>query len=198
VVASETSVRAWEGAYRHYGRAWEWTARSPKGDPAAAREMALAVLGGGGGVAADRGRHHFAVVDVGGHRVRRSGIRVSSPQLGSTRHQRQRAMTMNKATESDRIGFAADGGETECVFLIKKGVMMDWRSYYTDGPSKGCHKAIPATCGMHRGPVGFANLLVSMQNGSIVFDPHVTGACVIALDEECATALRNLLTEWLG
>lgn len=40
VRASETSVRAWEGAYRHYGRAWEWTARSPKGDPAAAREMA--------------------------------------------------------------------------------------------------------------------------------------------------------------
>jgi hypothetical protein len=42
VVVSETSVRAWEGAYRHYGRAWEWTARSPKGDPAAAREMASA------------------------------------------------------------------------------------------------------------------------------------------------------------
>jgi hypothetical protein len=42
VLAAETSVRAWEGAYRHYGRAWEWTARSPKGDPAAAREMATA------------------------------------------------------------------------------------------------------------------------------------------------------------
>ena len=33
---------AWEGAYRHYGRAWEWTARSLKGDPAAAREMVSA------------------------------------------------------------------------------------------------------------------------------------------------------------
>jgi hypothetical protein len=42
VTASETSARAWEGAYRQYGRAWEWTARSPKGDPAAAREMASA------------------------------------------------------------------------------------------------------------------------------------------------------------
>ena len=42
VRASEKSVRAWEGAYRHYGRAWEWTARCPKGDPAAAREMASA------------------------------------------------------------------------------------------------------------------------------------------------------------
>ena len=39
---SDTSVRDWEGAYRQYGRAWEWTARSGKGDPAAAREMASA------------------------------------------------------------------------------------------------------------------------------------------------------------
>jgi hypothetical protein len=42
VLASGKSVRVWEGAYRRYGRAWEWTARSPTGDPAAAREMAAA------------------------------------------------------------------------------------------------------------------------------------------------------------
>jgi hypothetical protein len=42
VMASDTSARAWEAAYRQYGRAWEWTARAPKGDPAAAREMASA------------------------------------------------------------------------------------------------------------------------------------------------------------
>ncbi|MGH3787495.1 MAG: hypothetical protein ACRDRG_13310 [Pseudonocardiaceae bacterium] len=42
VMASEKSTRAWEAAYRQYGRAWEWTARSGKGDPAAAREMATA------------------------------------------------------------------------------------------------------------------------------------------------------------
>jgi hypothetical protein len=42
VMASDTSTRAWEAAYRKYGRAWETTARSPKGDPAAAREMATA------------------------------------------------------------------------------------------------------------------------------------------------------------
>ncbi|MGH3427917.1 MAG: hypothetical protein ACRDQZ_10190 [Mycobacteriales bacterium] len=59
-------------------------------------------------------------------------------------------------------------------------------------------KAIPATCGLHRGPVGFANLMVSMQSGSIVFDPHVTGACVITLDEKSAKTLLSLLTEWLG
>lgn len=41
-MASEKSVRAWEGAYRHYGRTWEIKARARKGDPAAAREMAAA------------------------------------------------------------------------------------------------------------------------------------------------------------
>ena len=42
VMASDKSARAWEEAYRQYGRAWEWTARSRKDDPAAAREMASA------------------------------------------------------------------------------------------------------------------------------------------------------------
>jgi hypothetical protein len=42
LMASEKSTRVWEAAYRQYGRAWEWTARCGKGDPAAAREMAAA------------------------------------------------------------------------------------------------------------------------------------------------------------
>jgi hypothetical protein len=75
---------------------------------------------------------------------------------------------------------------------------MDLHSYHANGPNKRRRKAIPATCGLHRGPIGFANLLVSMQDGTIVFDPHVTGACVISLDEEGATTLRDILTEWLG
>lgn len=41
-MAADQCARAWEGAYRHYGQIWELTARSPKGDPAAAREMAAA------------------------------------------------------------------------------------------------------------------------------------------------------------
>jgi hypothetical protein len=41
-MASEKSVRAWEAAYRQYGRAWEMAARCGKGDPVAAREMATA------------------------------------------------------------------------------------------------------------------------------------------------------------
>jgi hypothetical protein len=40
--------------------------------------------------------------------------------------------------------------------------------------------------------------MVSYEGGSLVFDPHVTGDCVITLDEEGAKTLRNLLTEWLG
>ncbi|MBV9032617.1 MAG: hypothetical protein JO364_20415 [Pseudonocardiales bacterium] len=76
--------------------------------------------------------------------------------------------------------------------------MMNWHSYHTNGPNKRRRKAISASCQLHRGPVGFANLLVSMQEGWIVFDPHVTGGCVIALDEEGATTLLYLLTEWLG
>ena len=42
VRASDQAVRAWEAAYRRYGHAWEATARSGKGDPTAAREMAAA------------------------------------------------------------------------------------------------------------------------------------------------------------
>jgi hypothetical protein len=42
VIGSDQCARAWEAAYQHYGHIWELTARSPKGDPAAAREMAAA------------------------------------------------------------------------------------------------------------------------------------------------------------
>ena len=42
VMVPAKSMRVWEAAYRQYGRAWENAARSGKGDPAAAREMAAA------------------------------------------------------------------------------------------------------------------------------------------------------------
>ena len=42
VMASAKSTQVWEAAYRQYGRAWENTARTGKGDPVAAREMAAA------------------------------------------------------------------------------------------------------------------------------------------------------------
>lgn len=66
--------------------------------------------------------------------------------------------------------------------------MIDLHSYYTDGPSRRRRKALPATCGLHRGAIGFANLLASMPGGTVVLDPHVTGTCVIVLDPDDATA----------
>jgi hypothetical protein len=59
-------------------------------------------------------------------------------------------------------------------------------------------KVLHATCALHRGPVGFTNLVVSKRGGSIEFDPHVTGACVLTLAEHEAVALRDALTRWLG
>ena len=64
-------------------------------------------------------------------------------------------------------------------------------------PHRVRRKAIPGTCQLHRGPEGFANLMVSMQDGSVVFDPHVMGACVITIDKEGAKTLLFILTEWL-
>jgi hypothetical protein len=59
-------------------------------------------------------------------------------------------------------------------------------------------RAIPATCALHRGPVGFTNLMVSTRDGMVVLDPHVTGSCVITMDEAAACLLRDALKEWLG
>jgi hypothetical protein len=58
-------------------------------------------------------------------------------------------------------------------------------------------KAIPVTCAVHRGPRGFANLVVEKQGDDIVLDPHVTGECVIILDEAAARALFDVLGTWL-
>ncbi|MGH3985233.1 MAG: hypothetical protein ACRDST_21725 [Pseudonocardiaceae bacterium] len=65
-------------------------------------------------------------------------------------------------------------------------------------PSGDRRRAIPATCELHRGSVGYTNLMVGKRDGAIVLDPHVTGCCVISLDENGATTLRDTLTEWLG
>jgi hypothetical protein len=66
-------------------------------------------------------------------------------------------------------------------------------------------RVIHATCMLHKGPIGFVNLAVRkvvtpspMVSDFIEFDPHVTGTCVIRLDEAAATQLFNLLGEWLS
>lgn len=51
---------------------------------------------------------------------------------------------------------------------------------------------------MHDGARGFTNLVVAKRDGLIVFDSHVTGQCVLELDETTATALHDQLAEWLG
>jgi hypothetical protein len=41
-------------------------------------------------------------------------------------------------------------------------------------------------------------LVVSKHDGDIELDPHVTGGCVILLDENGARTLSEALQEWLG
>ncbi|MDQ3762104.1 MAG: hypothetical protein M3460_10530 [Actinomycetota bacterium] len=62
----------------------------------------------------------------------------------------------------------------------------------------GNRRVIPTTCSLHGGTPGFTNLVVSKRDGAIVMDPHATGACVLRLDKDAASVLRDLLTEWLG
>jgi hypothetical protein len=59
-------------------------------------------------------------------------------------------------------------------------------------------RLIMASCSVHGGAVGFCNLVVSKVDGEIQLDPHADGSCVLTLDEDAATALRDALTEWLG
>jgi hypothetical protein len=60
-------------------------------------------------------------------------------------------------------------------------------------------RAIPAQCGVHGGPRGFTNVVVERkENGDIIFDPHVTGQCVIIFDEDAAATLFDVLGTWRG
>jgi hypothetical protein len=77
----------------------------------------------------------------------------------------------------------------------------------TDGPeviqqthnsARSSHRrVIMTTCQAH-GAAGFTNLLVTKENGVIVLNPHVANCCVLRLDEQAATALHEVLGEWLG
>ncbi|MDQ4009881.1 MAG: hypothetical protein M3228_04125 [Actinomycetota bacterium] len=66
-------------------------------------------------------------------------------------------------------------------------------------PSNGNNRrTIHASCALHRGPAGFANLVVTKLDGTIELDPHVDRSCVLTLDEEGARVLCEALQEWLG
>ncbi|HEY6422640.1 MAG TPA: hypothetical protein VIY28_05190 [Pseudonocardiaceae bacterium] len=60
------------------------------------------------------------------------------------------------------------------------------------------YRVIHATCKTHSGAIGFTNLVVSKHGGRIELDPHVTGQCVITLEEDATRVLYELLGEWLG
>ncbi|MGH3721436.1 MAG: hypothetical protein ACRDRI_21820 [Pseudonocardiaceae bacterium] len=68
----------------------------------------------------------------------------------------------------------------------------------TPRASRANRRAIGVTCALHKGPRGFANLVVERQGEEIIFDPHVTGGCVIIFDEDAARVLFEVLGEWLG
>jgi len=79
----------------------------------------------------------------------------------------------------------------------------DWSLNYTDsigivGAVSSHRRLIPATCRTHGGARGFCNLRLTKEDGTVLLDPHVTGACVIELDETAATQILDVLGEWLG
>lgn len=53
------------------------------------------------------------------------------------------------------------------------------------------------TCRRHGGPAGFTNLVVTRGPGVVVFDPHVDGSCVVAIDDAAARELHQALGQWL-
>jgi hypothetical protein len=54
-----------------------------------------------------------------------------------------------------------------------------------------------ASCSVHQGALGFANVVVRQRGGLIELDCHLDGTCVLKLDEDAATQLRDVLIEWL-
>jgi hypothetical protein len=62
----------------------------------------------------------------------------------------------------------------------------------------GTRVTIPTTCRRH-GARGFCDLLVTKEPmGLIVLNVHAADMCVIELDEQAATTLTRILTDWLG
>jgi hypothetical protein len=63
---------------------------------------------------------------------------------------------------------------------------------------RGSHRRVVMTTCQAHGAVGFTNLLVTKEIGTIVLNPHVANCCVLRLDEQAARALLGILGEWLG
>ena len=65
-------------------------------------------------------------------------------------------------------------------------------------PSRANERTIMVTCATCPGARGFTSLRVTRIGGDIVLDPHFAGACVLVFNETAATALFDLLGEWVG
>ena len=65
-------------------------------------------------------------------------------------------------------------------------------------PASANQRTISATCKNQAGDVEPCNLGVTKLAGNIVLNPHVTGSCVIILDEAAVTALVDLLGQDIG
>lgn len=59
-------------------------------------------------------------------------------------------------------------------------------------------RVIPVRCLAHGGSEGLSVLRMERRGEEIVLAPHVSGACVIVLDEAAAVALFDVLGMWLG
>ena len=59
-------------------------------------------------------------------------------------------------------------------------------------------RVIDITCSTHGGARGFTPMVCTKRDGDIELNPHATDQCVIILNENAATALFDLLGEWLG
>jgi hypothetical protein len=98
---------------------------------------------------------------------------------------------------------AAHGGSDECR---GRAAATDLRSPLsppkllqpTDHNTRRSHRRVVMTTCQAHGATGFTNLLVTKEDGIIVLNPHVANCCVLKLDEQAATTLHSILTEWLG
>lgn len=65
-------------------------------------------------------------------------------------------------------------------------------------PARGSTAGAIAIPCSQPGSAGLTHLTVSQRDGAIVLNSHGAHSCVITLDEAAATALFDLLGEWLG
>jgi hypothetical protein len=59
-------------------------------------------------------------------------------------------------------------------------------------------RVIDVYCSVHGGARGFTPLVCTKRDDVIELNPHVTGQCVIILDEKAVSELFDALGEWLG